>query len=282
MASGTATLDLSQPLALRRSLRRGWRSFNRTAGRFVVFMLIVEAVSEASHLLVQFGSTPLEQGGPPAVAALLILGLGLSLTLFTHWWMTLGLFRGAWMALSGGQPRLADLLRWDGDGLRRWSAMWLLIFGLLGLVAAGTALSHALVSLFAPALPVVPLLLGGVLALVLLLSQLFCLPLVVLERRSASEALRLGLGGLRHHPGAWMLLWLVQIVPQVLMLVSQVLAEGLVLGVRLVTLPLAMCILTACYLDRLDALDGEPGRVIELRSDPSGESLPSQQTDGRP
>lgn len=268
-------MDLSQPLALRLSLRRGWRSFNRTAGRFVVFMLIAEAISEASHLLVQFGSTPLEQGGPPAIAALLLLGLGLVLTVFTHWWMTLGLFRGAWMALSGGQPRLADLLRWDGEALRRWSAMWVLIVGLLVLVAAGTALGHAALSLLAPGLWLLPLLLGGVIALVLLLSQLFCLPLVVLEQRSAPEALRLGLGGLLHHPGSWLLLWLIQMVPQVLMLVSQVLAEGLVLGVRLVTLPLAMCILTACYLDCLDPPASVTGTVSGSRSQAPDSQLPS-------
>lgn len=216
-------------------------------------MLIAEAVSELSHLLVQLGSTPVEEEGWKAIGALCSLGLGLLLTVLTHWWMTLGLLRGAWLALSGSRPRLADLLRWDGPSLRRWMAMWGLILGVLILVAIGTVLGQAVVSLIEPALAPVPVLLGGLLALLLLLSQLFCLPLVVLARVSPFQAFRLGIEGLRHHPGSWLLLWLIQMVPQVLMLVSQVLAEGLVLGVRLVTLPLAMCILTAVYVDRLEA-----------------------------
>lgn len=215
-------------------------------------MLIAEAISELSHLLVQLGSTPVEGEGWPAVGALCSLGMGLVLTWLTQGWMTLGLFRGSWLALTGGHPRLADLLRWDGPTLWRWMAMWGVILGGLVLVVVVTALSQAMVSLINPALAPVPLLVGGLLALLLLLSQLFCLPLVVLERISPFQAFRLGLGGLKHHPGAWLLLWLIQMVPQGLMLVSQGLAEGLVLGVRLVTLPLAMCILTAVYLDRLD------------------------------
>ena len=252
MTSGTTTLDLNQPLALRRSVRRGWGRFNRTAGRFVVFMLIAETISELSHLLVQLGSTPPEQGGLPAVGAAISLGIGLTLTLITYWWMTLGLFRGAWLTLTGGQPRLRDLLRWDGPMLLRWMAMWWLVLGALTLLAAGTALVHGAVSVVIPALAPLTLLLGGLLAMTLLLSQLFCLPLVVLDQVPSLQAFRIGVNGLRHHPGRWILLGLIQVVPQLLMLVSQVLAEGLVLGIRLVTLPLAMCILTAVYLDRLD------------------------------
>lgn len=250
LTSGTKPLDLNQPLALRRSLQRGWGCFNRTAGRFVIFMLIAEAISELSHLLVLLGSTPREQGGLPPLVAALSLGMGLTLTLVTHWWMTLGLFRGSWLALSGGQPRLMDLLRWDGAALQRWMAMWWLVLGVLILVALATALAHASLSLLVPSLAPLTLILGGVLAMIVLLSQLFCLPLVVLEQVPSLEAFRIGLDGLRHHPAGWVLLGLVQVLPQMLMLVSQVLAEGLVLGIRLVTLPLAMCILMAVYLDR--------------------------------
>ena len=260
MTSGTTTLDLNQPLALRRSLKRGWGTFNRTAGRFVIFMLIADAISELSHLLVQLGSTPREHGGLPALGAALSLGIGLTLTLITHWWMTLGLFRGSWLALTGGQPRLRDLLRWDGPTLRRWMAMWWLVLGGLALLAAGTALVHGVMSLLVPALAPLTLILGGLLAVTLLLSQLFCLPLVVLDEVPSLQALRIGMGGLRHHPGSWMLLGLIQVVPQVLMLVSQVLAEGLVLGVRLVTLPLAMCILTAVYLDQQEPAPAPHGK----------------------
>ena len=261
LPAGPVSPDLNQPLALRRSLRRGWRSFNRTAGRFVIFMLIVEAISEVSHLLVLLGSTPPEQGGLPAFGVVLSLGLGLGLTLLTHWWMTVGLFRGAWLVLTGGQPRLADLLRWDGETLRRWMAMWFLIVFILALLGAVTGLIWWTMTLLIPPLAMVIPVVGALLGLILVLSQLFCLPLVALERLSPLQALRLGLEGLRRHPLAWLLLGLIQVLPQLLMLISNVLGGGLVLGVRLVTLPLAMCILTAVYLDRPEprtTLNGTP------------------------
>ena len=249
LATDTVSLDLTHPLTLQRSLRRSWVSFNRTAGRFVIFMLIVEAISQLSTLLVQIGSTPQERGGWPATMALISLVSGLSLTVITHWWMTLGLFRGACMALSGDTPRLADLLRWDGPGLRRWMAMWFLLLGTLSLLAAASALSHGALLMILPSMAPVPLLIGGLLTMLLLLSQLFCLPLVVLESVAPLRAFRLGVGGLLRHPGDWILLWILQMVPWGLMLLSQGIAEGLVLGIRLVTLPLAMSILTAAYLD---------------------------------
>lgn len=261
LPAGPVSPDLNQPLALRRSLRRGWRSFNRTAGRFVIFMLIVEAISEVSHLLVLLGSTPPEQGGLPTFGVVLSLGLGLGLTLLTHWWMTVGLFRGAWLVLTGGQPRLADLLRWDGETLRRWMAMWFLIVFILALLGAVTGLIWWTMTLLIPPLAMVIPVVGALLGLILVLSQLFCLPLVALERLSPLQALRLGLEGLRRHPLAWLLLGLIQVLPQLLMLISNVLGGGLVLGVRLVTLPLAMCILTAVYLDRPEprtTLNGTP------------------------
>ena len=253
----TAPPDLHHPLALRRSLRRGWRGFNRTAGRFVIFMLIAEMISEASRFLVLFGSSAPEQGGPDPVVAACSLMAGLGLTLFIHWWMTVGLLRGAWLGLTGAQPRLADLLRWDGESLGRWSAMSLLILGILALGGLATGLIAWLMSLLLPPLAPVVLVLGIGMASAVLLSQLFCLPLVLMERISPLDAFRLGVEGLRHHPINWLWLGLIQILPQVLMLATHGLGGGLVLGVRLVMLPLAMCILTAAYLDR-----GEPTAVV--------------------
>lgn len=248
----TAAPDLQHPLALRRALRRGWRSFNRTAGRFVIFVLIAELISEASRFLVLLGSLAPDQGGPPAVVAALSLGAGLALTLCIQWWMTVGLLRGAWMGLTGATPRLADLLRWDAGSLARWSAMLLLLLGILGLVGLATGVMVWLMTLLAPPLAPVVLSLGVLMGLVLLLSQLFCLPLVLLDRVPPLAAFRLGVAGLMHHPIDWLLLGLIQILPQVLMLATHGLGGGLVLGVRLVTLPLAMCILTAAYLERRD------------------------------
>ena len=253
MSSGPASLDLSQPLVLQRSIKRGWKSFNRTAGRFVIFMLIMEAINEPAVVLTGIASTPIEQSKWPAAAVWICLALSWSLTLVIHWWMTLGLFRGAWLVLTGRQPRLADLLRWDGPGLRRWIAMWFVILGALALIAVSTLMISLAVSLVVPVLMPAPLLLGGLLTLLLLLSQLFCLPLVVVEELPPLQAFRLGLRGLVHHPGSWLLLGLIQVVPQLLILLSPVQDVGLVLGIRLVTMPLAMCILIAAYLDRLEA-----------------------------
>lgn len=257
----TAVPDLRHPLALRRALRRGWRSFNRTAGRFVIVVLIAEVmvvlisegIKEASRLLVQLASDPTNPGDVSSVAAACSLVAGFGLTLGIHWWMTVRLLRGAWMGLTGAQPRLADLLRWDGESLGRWSAMSLLILGILALGGGITGGLVGLMTLLAPPLAPVVQGLGLGMALVLLLSQLFCLPLVLVHRVSPLAALGLGVRGLIHHPVDWLLLGLIQILPQVLMLASHNLGGGLVLGIRLVSLPLSICILTAAYLDQGDA-----------------------------
>ena len=117
----------SSALDLGLALRDGWTAFRRAPWTLSGFMLLVSAL--AIGLLLLERALTSASGALPSLAppALLLCRLACLLLVL---WGTVGLVRGAWIALEGERPRFAALLRWDGAALAR-VALASLLLGLL-------------------------------------------------------------------------------------------------------------------------------------------------------
>jgi hypothetical protein len=117
----------SSALDLGLALRDGWTAFRRAPWTLSGFMLLVSAL--AIGLLLLERALTSASGALPSLAppALLLCRLACLLLVL---WGTVGLVRGAWIALEGERPRFGALLRWDGAALAR-VALASLLLGLL-------------------------------------------------------------------------------------------------------------------------------------------------------
>lgn len=107
----------------------GWQAFCRSPGAFVLFALLLWGL----QILFQLLQTRI---GPAAAASAQasdwILGLtGLVGSITCSFWGAIGMVRGALLALDGGRPRFADLIRWDGGANARLLRACLLLAALL-------------------------------------------------------------------------------------------------------------------------------------------------------
>lgn len=256
---GAALATSSSRLVLQQALADGWRAFCRAPRVFVVFALLVSLLQLTIHPLTAVIGSRADPSDDPRAWLLYALGLGFSLVL--NLWARLSLVRAAWIALAGGRPTLALLLRWDGPGCRRLLLGWLhllrliarpllgaiLLLGgpllLLTLPQLQRSLGQSLVRLLALALALL-LLIALILALVhtirQLLRQALLVQVVALEGLEGRQAVARGQQLLDPRE------------PLVLLLVlCELLVYGLglaacVVGI-LVAWPTVICISTAAY-----------------------------------
>ncbi len=230
----------SPPLPLLRCLRRGWAAFRRAPWAFMGFTL----VGGAGHLIGQIVqnrcSDALAAEGTPVIPVLLLAIAGTTLSLTSGLWLSVGLVRGAWIALAGGRPSLAQLMRWNGTAMGRLLgvALLLLLLNLLILVMAG--LAAGLLSLIRSELGLLALLAGVAAFVFLAVGQIFHIPLTVAGGLGPLEAFRSGQAASVPQWGRLALF---------LLLLALLLLLGLLLlGVGLLAAwPLVICSLSAAY-----------------------------------
>ncbi len=232
---------------LRGWLRQGRRAYLRAPWLFGGFTLM----GGGAHLLGQTvqnrASDALAVGEEPVAVSMGLVLAGLLLSVGSLLWLNVGLLRGAWIALDGRTPRLAELARWQPAAMGRLLAVALVLLLLNLLILATAGLAAGLVSLIHPLLALVPLLIGAMLLAALFVSQIFHLPLAVAGGLSPVATFRHGRILVASH--GWELLALslslvlVVLLPLGLaLLIAWPLAAGL-----LVAWPLVLCSLTAGY-----------------------------------
>jgi hypothetical protein len=272
---GAPTGSTSGRLDLGDAIHEGWLAFSRAPWLFVAFSLSVNLLALGLQLPMGRIGNVTHPSRDPGDWALYLLGLALGLAL--NLWARLGLVRGAWQALNGKKPRLTDLQHWDRPAMGRLLCSWLGMMGriLLPALTAGLLFGLPLLVLrleptlqerlgreptLVLGLTLAILLLIGValslvIALIMVVNQLFLVPIVLLERLGGPAALARGRRLV--HP-QWPLVLLLLIL------------ESLLLGIGLFTCvvgvlpawPLVLCISTAAYRQ---LIKGEPAGSSTLQ-----------------
>ncbi|MCP9884322.1 hypothetical protein KBY97_04165 [Synechococcus sp. ATX 2A4] len=146
----------------------------------MAFTLLGGVLNVIGQLVQNRGSDELQQGGP---AGYLLLALGgLAAGVASNIWLNVGLLRGSRIALAEGQPRFAELARWEGAATLRLLGMAALLLMVNGLVLITCGLVAGVLSVLTPGLGLLALVLGGAALMILNVSQVFQLPLVVVGR----------------------------------------------------------------------------------------------------
>ncbi|EAQ76136.1 MULTISPECIES: hypothetical protein [unclassified Synechococcus] len=241
--------------AVRGWLRQGRRAYLRAPWLFSGFTLMGGSAQLLGQAVQNRASDALAVGEEPVTVSIGLVLAGLVLSVGSLLWLNVGLLRGAWIALDGRTPQLAELVRWQTAAMGRLLGALLLLLLLNLLILATAGLAAGLVSLIHPLLALVPLLIGGTLLVALFVTQIFHLPLAVAGGLSPVATFRHGRILVPSH--GWELLALslslvlIVLLPLGLaLLIAWPLAAGL-----LVTWPLALCSLTAGYQGIVDAED---------------------------
>lgn len=247
------------PLVLTAAVGDGWRAFCRAPRVFVAVALLVNLLQVAIHPFTALIGSRAHPSGDPRAWLLYLLGLGFSLGL--QLWARLVLVRGAWIALAGGRPSLALLLRWHGPASRRLLTAWLHLLAGILLPLAGACLLLGL-PLLLLTLPQVQRLLGPdllrLLALTLAMLLLLALVLALLQalHQLLGQMLLLQVVALEGLAGAEAVARARRLVDAqrpllLLLLIGQIFICGLglaacVVGI-LVAWPTVICISSAAY-----------------------------------
>ena len=262
------------------AIHDGWQAFCRAPRVFAVFALVVNLVIVLQQpLLWRIGSGVSASGDPRDWA---LYGLGLALVAAALLWGSLGLGRGALLALRGQRPTLMELLRWDGRAwlrlLRAWlrltaqvslpAGMALLLFLSILLLGEAGGLQQQLgqeatrllaLLLLALLLLCVALTLVGL--LYLSVNQLFLLPIVLLEGHGGGGAVE---RGRQLVDPQWPLV--------LLLLIVSTLLHGLGLLAcwvgSLAAWPAVICITTAAYQQLRDSEEHEGEAIPPSPTEP--------------
>ncbi len=241
------------------ALRDGLTAFHRAPLTFVVFAALLTGL--------QLSILPLQERlqldrSSHAPRDLLLLPLVLGLSLLISLWGSQGMVRGAWAALQGQRPTLANLLRWDGSGFNRLLQAW----GALGaalLIPLAVLLVTVLVLLWLPTVTVggPPSLIQFATLLISLLSlaavagfalllgyfsinQQFLAQIALLENGNGATSVQRGRALVDRQ---WLSLLGLQLIKGLLMLLGLLLAFDSLGLSWLLAWPLVSCISTAAY-----------------------------------
>jgi hypothetical protein len=227
------------PLQLLQAVQDGWTAFCRAPWTFVLFTLLSGGLALVFQTLANLDALP-EANQPPDGLILLATLVGSVGNLLVTLWGTVGLIRGAWLALEGGRPSWSTLSRWDGSAagrlLLRQLLFALLVFAVV-LVAALLALGFSLLEPWLAALPALAALL---LLLYLSVGQTFLPWLALLGGEGPLASLQ---RGRQVVDGQWWMVVLLVIVQSAILMVG-----ALLCGVGLLAAaPLSFCVATAAY-----------------------------------
>ena len=253
-APGVPRLDLAL------AIERGWAAFLRAPRSFVGFALLLSLLTLACAPLQERIGAGASLSTNPRDG--LLAALGLALRVLIALWGTVGLVRAAGLALDGGRPRLADLMRWDGRAARRVLLPWLalaalvaipllslllllaLAMGLLWLVERGLgSIGEAGLTLLGLLLGVLGLLCLAAAALLLVylgVNQQFLAQIALTEQRGAWATLQRGRAVVDPQ---WLAALLLALLKGLLLLLGL-----LAMGVGLfVAWPVVTCVTTAAH-----------------------------------
>ena len=199
--------------------------------------------------------------------SVLLSGLSLLLNL----WGTSGLIRGAWLALEGRRPQLADFSRWDGRALLRLAIPALLLRWGLGLVFAMAGLLAVVLGGLQPWLALVPLLAALAVAIYLSVSQFFLPQLALLHDPNALDTLQAGHRDVDRH---WDQVAGLAVLSFVLLVAGALLGIGLGL---FIAWPVVICLQTAAYRQLFGPIDhtgfSTKALAAPVATGPGGEGL---------
>ena len=224
-------------LEVLRAVQDGWDGFRKAPWTFVLFTLLVGALS----LIFQGVNTLMPSDGNTInITTIIILILAVLANGIVNLWGITGMIRGAWIALNGNRPTFADFIRWDGNAyLRlfvRQFVLGLVLFLLIiigGLVAGGLAAVNQILML-------VPMIMIIIFATILTINQIFLPWIALLEKLGPLETIQRGWSVVNPSWGMVLLLALVEIL--ILMIGVLLCFVGL-----LAAAPVAVCISTAAY-----------------------------------
>lgn len=229
------------PVAIRRALEEGWRSFKASPWPLVQFSVVVGCGNLACQLGIRWSDAllldPFGQPDPLVVAIQLLAWLGYGIS---NLWLMVGLLEGASQTLAGRVPRLRQLLAIPAAALLRAGGTLAVVLLVLALISRLAQASAWLLALLQPGLVGLPLLAGLAAMVYVSADQILSLPICVLEGVHPLEAFRRSRALTDPH-------WL-QALGLTLLLGLLVLAGFLLLVVGLLAaLPLAACTLVAAY-----------------------------------
>ena len=228
------------PLPIGGSISRGWQAFARAPWAFVGFTLLGLVLTFFTQWLQDVGSNGGDSEGFGSIGWGLVVVIGLVLNVLVSLWMNIGLFRGAWIALSGRKPSWDDFYRWDGAAMGRLFLMALLLLGVNIVILIIAGLSGALLSLIRFELSALPLLAGLLVMIYVGITQIFHVPLVIARGDGPIPAFQAGRQGV--DPQFFGVLGFGALM------VLIVLVGVLIFGVGLlVAAPVVVCSLVAAY-----------------------------------
>lgn len=240
-----------------RAVEDGWRAFCRAPWPFMVFTLVVGALSLVCQAIASLNELP--EAIRPPLAVLAVAGLvGTLGSWLVNLWGMVGLIRGSWLALEGGRPDWTTFSRWDGGAAGRLLLRQLVFALLILALVVLTVLLGAGVAQLQPLLALIPLLAGLLVLGYLLVGQTFLPWLALLSQHGPVQSLKRG-QQLVDRQWWWVgLLLLVQ---------SSIVLLGLLLcGIGLVAAaPVSLCISTAAYR-QLFGSDDRTGLMAPLKS----------------
>jgi len=112
------TASPARQLSIDSALKDGWAAFQRAPWTFVGFVLLSGVLSQ--------------------LAGLIPFDIGI-IQILVNLWATVGLVRGAWIALEGGRPTFDDFTRWNWGALGRLFVNQFVLVVLVGLVLLAAA-----------------------------------------------------------------------------------------------------------------------------------------------
>ena len=228
-------------IAIRPALEKGWAAFASCPWVLMGFTLLSGGTNLLSQVLYRYESSQvLGLFHHPDPWAMVLAAAAWLAWALSSLWLVVGLMRGAEMALSQRQLRLADLARLDPMAMVRCGGTLALILVLNALIVRLAQASAWLLSLIQPWLAPLPLVAGVAVAVYLAADQILCLPLTLIGRCTPLAAFRSGRAAVDPH---WLhALGLTLVVLLILLAGFLVLPVGL-----LAALPVTCCTLAAAY-----------------------------------
>ena len=219
-----------------RAVEDGWDAFTRAPWPFVLFTLLVGALSLVFQAIGNVaGATNETIGGTVALTIVAVIG-----SWIVSLWGVTGMIRGSWIALDGRKPSFSDFSRWDGAAAGRLFLRWIALFiVLLAIVLICLLVGFGLAQLN-QVLIWIPAVVALILFIYLTVNQKFLPYVALLEQRGPFESVQRGRDAV--DPSWW---WVVLLlVVETIILVIGVLLCGVGL---LVAAPVVACVTTAAY-----------------------------------
>ena len=219
-----------------RAVEDGWDAFTRAPWPFVLFTLLVGALSLVFQAIGNVaGATNETIGGTVALTIVAVIG-----SWIVSLWGVTGMIRGSWIALDGRKPSFSDFSRWDGAAAGRLFLRWIALFiVLLAIVLICLLVGFGLAQLN-QVLIWIPAVVALILFIYLTVNQKFLPYVALLEQRGPFESVQRGRDAV--DPSWW---WVVLLlIVETIILVIGVLLCGMGL---LVAAPVVACITTAAY-----------------------------------